>query len=129
MANPKNLTDWAELEKLLKEQESGKSTKIDREQFVAHLKSRVKGQDEIVEDVAELIRLNFAKEQRNKPICNLLFLGPTGTGKTELAKAIGVSRFGEPSEIAAAVAFLASPVCGYCHGALLDIDCGQTRTL
>ena len=31
MANPKNLTDWAELEKLLKEQESGKSTKIDRE--------------------------------------------------------------------------------------------------
>jgi NAD(P)-dependent dehydrogenase (short-subunit alcohol dehydrogenase family) len=47
----------------------------------------------------------------------------------QLAKASGVARFGEPSEIAAAVAFLASPQCGFCHGALLDIDGGQTRTL
>jgi 3-oxoacyl-[acyl-carrier protein] reductase len=47
----------------------------------------------------------------------------------QLAKASGVARFGQPSEIAAAVAFLASPQCGFCHGALLDIDGGQTRTL
>ena len=47
----------------------------------------------------------------------------------EMAKASGVARFGEPSEIAAAVAFLASSRCGFCHGALLDIDGGQTRTL
>jgi NAD(P)-dependent dehydrogenase (short-subunit alcohol dehydrogenase family) len=47
----------------------------------------------------------------------------------QLAKTSGVARFGEPSEIAAAVAFLASPQCGFCHGALLDIDGGQTRTL
>jgi NAD(P)-dependent dehydrogenase (short-subunit alcohol dehydrogenase family) len=47
----------------------------------------------------------------------------------ELAKATGVARFGEPSEIAAAVAFLASTRCGFCHGALLDVDGGQTRTL
>ena len=46
-----------------------------------------------------------------------------------MAKASGVSRFGEPSEIAAAVAFLASPACGFCHAALLDIDGGQTKTL
>jgi NAD(P)-dependent dehydrogenase (short-subunit alcohol dehydrogenase family) len=49
--------------------------------------------------------------------------------ETELAKASGVARFGEPAEIAAAVAFLASTRCGFCHGALLDIDGGQTRTL
>ena len=49
--------------------------------------------------------------------------------EAELAKASGVSRFGEPTEIAAAVAFLASTRCGYCHGALLDVDGGQTRTL
>jgi NAD(P)-dependent dehydrogenase (short-subunit alcohol dehydrogenase family) len=49
--------------------------------------------------------------------------------EAQLAKASGVARFGEPSEIAAAVAFLASPQCGFCHGALLDIDGGQTRTL
>src|SRR5215467_12679625 len=49
--------------------------------------------------------------------------------ETELAIASGVARFGEPAEIAAAVAFLASTRCGYCHGALLDVDGGQTRTL
>jgi 3-oxoacyl-[acyl-carrier protein] reductase len=49
--------------------------------------------------------------------------------EVELAKASGVARFGEPAEIAAAVAFLASARCGFCHAALLDVDGGQTRTL
>ena len=49
--------------------------------------------------------------------------------ETEMAKATGVARFGEPAEVANAVAFLASPVSAYCHGSLLDIDGGQTRTL
>lgn len=62
---------------------------------------------------------SFAEEQRL----------PLDQAEAQLAKATGVARFGEPSEVAAAVAFLASPVCGYCHGALLDIDGGQTRTL
>ena len=54
---------------------------------------------------------------------------PMDQAEAQLARASGVARFGEPAEIAAAVAFLASPVCAYCHGALLDIDGGQTRTL
>src|SRR5215467_9402076 len=54
---------------------------------------------------------------------------PMDQAEAQLAKAVGVERFGEPSEIAAAVAFLASPVCAFCHGALLDIDGGQTRSL
>jgi 3-oxoacyl-[acyl-carrier protein] reductase len=54
---------------------------------------------------------------------------PMSEAETQLAKATGVARFGQPSEIAAAVAFLASPACGFCHAALLDIDGGQTRTL
>ena len=62
---------------------------------------------------------SFAEEQKL----------PLDQAEAQLAKATGVARFGEPSEVAAAVAFLASPVCGYCHGALLDIDGGQTRTL
>ncbi len=54
---------------------------------------------------------------------------PMSQAEAQLAKATGVARFGEPSEVASAVAFLASPVSAYCHGALLDIDGGQTRTL
>jgi NAD(P)-dependent dehydrogenase (short-subunit alcohol dehydrogenase family) len=54
---------------------------------------------------------------------------PLAEAETQMAKATGVARFGEPSEVANAVAFLASPVSAYCHGSLLDIDGGQTRTL
>lgn len=47
----------------------------------------------------------------------------------QMARRLGVARFGEPDEIARAVAFLASPQAAYCQGAILDIDGGQTRTL
>jgi NAD(P)-dependent dehydrogenase (short-subunit alcohol dehydrogenase family) len=56
-----------------------------------------------------------------------------GVEESEAALAITqasrVARFGEPIEIARAVAFLASPMADYIQGALLDIDGGQTRTL
>ena len=47
----------------------------------------------------------------------------------ELARKSGVARFGQPDEIARVVAFLASPQAQYCHGAIVDVDGGQTRTL
>jgi len=47
----------------------------------------------------------------------------------EMSQAFGVARFGEPVEIARVVAFLASPQAAYCHGAIVDVDGGQTRTL
>lgn len=47
----------------------------------------------------------------------------------EMAKKLGVARFGKPEEIAAAVAFLVSPEAAYCQGVILDVDGGQTRTL
>lgn len=51
------------------------------------------------------------------------------TAAEQLARALRVARFGEPAEIARAVAFLGSPAAAYCQGALLDVDGGQTRTL
>ena len=47
----------------------------------------------------------------------------------QMATQLGIKRFGEPEEIATAVAFLASAKSNYCQGAILDIDGGQTRTL
>lgn len=54
----------------------------------AALQERVKGQDHVIDDLVKLIRLQWGKTQRKRPIANLLFLGSTGTGKTELAKAM-----------------------------------------
>jgi NAD(P)-dependent dehydrogenase (short-subunit alcohol dehydrogenase family) len=47
----------------------------------------------------------------------------------QMAGKLGVARFGEPAEVARAVAFLASGQAAYCQGAVLDVDGGQTRTL
>jgi ATP-dependent Clp protease ATP-binding subunit ClpA len=89
MADLNKMTDWDQLKAMLekKADESGPN-KIDETALKAHMRSRVKGQEPIIEDVAKLLRLQSAKRTSDRPIANLLFLGPTGTGKTELAKAI-----------------------------------------
>jgi 3-oxoacyl-[acyl-carrier protein] reductase len=47
----------------------------------------------------------------------------------QLAAKAGIARFGQPAEIARAVAYLASPQAEYIQGAILDVDGGATRTL
>jgi NAD(P)-dependent dehydrogenase (short-subunit alcohol dehydrogenase family) len=51
------------------------------------------------------------------------------SAETEMARALGIARFGQPVEIARVVAFLASPLAQFCQGAIVDVDGGQTRTL
>lgn len=53
----------------------------------------------------------------------------TEQAASEMARNLGVARFGNPSEIASGVVFLASSLSSYCQGTILDIDGGQTRTL
>jgi ATP-dependent Clp protease ATP-binding subunit ClpA len=53
----------------------------------ANVKSKLYGQDETVDKVLERVYVSFAGiGNETKPIASFLFLGPTGTGKTELAK-------------------------------------------
>ena len=47
----------------------------------------------------------------------------------QMAKEQGTARFGLAEEVANVVAFLASTLAAYCHGAIWDVDGGQTRTL
>ncbi len=89
------LTNLDELKKLLAKQSTGMSRSINADKMMAALKSRVKGQDPVIDDVVKLIKIQWAKERRNRPIANLLFVGPTGTGKTELAKALANYLFGD----------------------------------
>lgn len=62
------------------------------------LHQRVVGQNEAVEAVSDAVRLSRAGlTQGSRPIANFLFLGPTGVGKTELAKSLAWSVFGDES--------------------------------
>ncbi|MGZ6126187.1 MAG: ATP-dependent Clp protease ATP-binding subunit, partial [Myxococcales bacterium] len=65
-------------------------------QMEQRLHQRVIGQDEAVKAVAEAVRLARAGlKDRRRTIANFFFLGPTGVGKTELAKALAEVVFGD----------------------------------
>lgn len=68
--------------------------------LASRLKSKVIGQDEAVEVVARAIRRNRAGfDEGNRPIGSFLFVGPTGVGKTELAKQLALDMFGSKDAI------------------------------
>lgn len=65
-----------------------------------HLQAKVIGQDKAVEAVARSIRRNRAGfDEGNRPIGSFLFVGPTGVGKTELAKQLALDLFGTKDAI------------------------------
>ena len=93
------LTNKGELIRLLQGVEKGSWRRIDEEEMRAHLTSRVRGQDHVVADLTHLIRLEWGKRKRRKPIASLLFLGPPATGKTELAKAMAAYLYGDEKHL------------------------------
>ncbi|MDE5869801.1 MAG: AAA family ATPase [Muribaculaceae bacterium] len=94
------------------------------------LENRIYGQDDAVRTVTEAVQMSKAGlSEENKPLASLLFVGPTGVGKTELAKAlaeelgIGLVRFdmSEYVEKHAVAKLIGSPAgyVGYEDGGLL----------
>ncbi len=64
------------------------------------LKKRVIGQDEAIEKIAHAIQMHRAGlTDPNKPIGSFLFLGPTGVGKTEVAKTLADFLFNDEKRI------------------------------
>ena len=76
---------------IVNEDEITKLKRLDTE-----LKSQITGQDEAVDSVVKtLIRSRLSVIRKNKPIGSFLFLGPSGVGKTYLAKLIAKTYFGD----------------------------------
>lgn len=90
----------------LTESERNKTLHLDQ---VLH--ERVVGQDEAVELVTEsIIRSKAGIKDPSKPIGSFLFLGPTGVGKTELAKALAESLFATRTSISVTAARSPNPL-------------------
>jgi ATP-dependent Clp protease ATP-binding subunit ClpC len=69
-------------------------------QLEGFLRERIIGQDEALARVAQRLRLAHSGLQESKgPLAVLLFLGPTGVGKTETARALAEFLFGRPSDV------------------------------
>jgi ATP-dependent Clp protease ATP-binding subunit ClpB len=79
----------------------------DAAQFENALRRKIAGQDQAVEKVAEVYQMFMAGlNPPGRPVGNLLFLGPTGTGKTRVVEAMAEAMFGDPH-------------------ACIKIDCGE----
>ena len=79
----------------LTESERNKTLNLDKE-----LHKRVIGQDEAVTKVTEaIIRSKAGIKDETKPIGSFMFLGPTGVGKTELAKTLAESLFDDENNM------------------------------
>ena len=80
-----------------------KVTQLENEKLISHepdLKSKVIGQDHAIEKIAKAIRRNrMGLKDPNKPIGSFIFIGPTGVGKTQLAKELASIMFGDPDAL------------------------------
>lgn len=86
--DPLLISNISEIEAEIQNRESGTTRTIDVNEMIAALKRRVLGQDHVVENIAAFIQVKWAQVTRRTPIACVMFVGPPGTGKTELATAL-----------------------------------------
>ena len=68
----------------------------DAKEFEAALRRRIVGQDAAIEKVTEIYQMFLAGlNAPGRPVGNLIFLGPTGSGKTRVVEAVAEALFGD----------------------------------
>ena len=74
--------------------------KLERDEVVAKLRTKVVAQDEAVNAAADVVSVAKARlNAPDRPLATLLFLGPTGVGKTQCARALAEVMFTDPSRL------------------------------
>jgi ATP-dependent Clp protease ATP-binding subunit ClpC len=63
------------------------------------LGEQILGQESALKEVGKAVRRSYLEERRHKPLVSLLFMGPTGVGKTEAAKQLGKIFFGSSENL------------------------------
>ncbi len=96
MRDPLSVTDKAKLLALLSQRDQGEAIP-DEATLRDAILARVRGQDHVADDLVRLLRLQKAKLRRDRPVANVLFLGSTGTGKSEMARSIAAALYGDES--------------------------------
>ncbi len=77
----------------------------DASDFDALLRRKIVGQDEAVDKVAEIYQMFLAGlNAPGRPVGNLLFLGPTGSGKTRVVESMAEALFGDPHAVSRSTA-------------------------
>jgi ATP-dependent Clp protease ATP-binding subunit ClpB len=75
-------------------------TGLEAEKLDADLHKRIVGQDEAIQQIISVYQTHLAgMSSPGRPIGNLLFLGPTGSGKTRLVEATAESLVGDPRAV------------------------------
>ncbi|HET7873211.1 MAG TPA: AAA family ATPase, partial [Terriglobales bacterium] len=68
--------------------------------FDTSLRRKIVGQDQAIEKVVEIYQMYLAGlNPPGRPVGNLLFLGPTGSGKTRVVEATAEALFGDPRAV------------------------------
>jgi ATP-dependent Clp protease ATP-binding subunit ClpA len=79
--------------------QSGKLIAINAEQLAEALKSKVIGQNDVIDQISQQLRRRIAAKRQDKPVAVFVFAGAPGVGKTHLAKALSEEIYGSKNHL------------------------------
>lgn len=92
------LTNKPELERKFSEQEQ-RALIIDAADLAAYMKTKIVGQDDVIDSVSQQLRRRIAARRSNKPVAVFCFAGPPSVGKTYFAKILAEKLYGDQKNL------------------------------